>query len=297
MEAVAKGIDHVAVLVADLDKSARHYERLGFNLAPRGHHPQYGTANHTMMFGSDYLELITVEQLRSSNYLIAERLESHEGLWLLALASEDLADAALVLDDRQVSHGGVQQYSRETSDACGSPAPARFATIHLGYHDYPGATVALCQHHTRELVWKPGLADHPNGTVGIAELTLVAKDPAAVAQCYQPILGQPFRNSATDFSYVLGRQTIRVTTHELLRNRIGIDAPHSLPETALAHVALETTELKLVRDCLAQAGVAACESPVGSLIADAALTSGTIIEFREHVPSDRRHRSRQVLAG
>src|SRR4051794_38669639 len=55
------GLDHIVVLVRDLDGAAETWRRLGFTLAPRGtYSPHMGTGNYTIMLDADYLELIGV---------------------------------------------------------------------------------------------------------------------------------------------------------------------------------------------------------------------------------------------
>ena len=54
-----QGIDHVVVLVRDLDRAAAAYARMGFQLTPRGFHT-LGSQNHCIMFGADYVELLAV---------------------------------------------------------------------------------------------------------------------------------------------------------------------------------------------------------------------------------------------
>ena len=54
-----QGIDHVVVLVRDLDRAQQAYARMGFTLTPRGFHT-LGSQNHCLMFGSDYVELLAV---------------------------------------------------------------------------------------------------------------------------------------------------------------------------------------------------------------------------------------------
>ena len=54
-----QGIDHVVVLVRDLDKAQQAYARMGFTLTPRGFHT-LGSQNHCLMFGGDYVELLAV---------------------------------------------------------------------------------------------------------------------------------------------------------------------------------------------------------------------------------------------
>src|SRR6476659_6941461 len=55
------GLDHMVVLVRDLDGAAETWRRLGFTLAPRGTHSAHmGTGNYTIMFDPDYMELLGV---------------------------------------------------------------------------------------------------------------------------------------------------------------------------------------------------------------------------------------------
>ncbi len=54
-----RGIDHVVLVVRDLDRARATYERLGFTLTPRGYHT-LGSQNHCIMFDRDYVELLAV---------------------------------------------------------------------------------------------------------------------------------------------------------------------------------------------------------------------------------------------
>jgi len=55
------GLDHVVVVVRDLDAAAAQWQRLGFTISPRGTHSAHmGTANYTMMLREDYLEILGV---------------------------------------------------------------------------------------------------------------------------------------------------------------------------------------------------------------------------------------------
>ena len=55
------GLDHVVILTKDLAAGAERWRSLGFTVSPRGlHSASMGTANHTIMLGEDYIELIGV---------------------------------------------------------------------------------------------------------------------------------------------------------------------------------------------------------------------------------------------
>ena len=50
MTKAVKGIDHVVVMVDGIDAAQQAYEKLGFQVQPRGYHQKLGTANHLMIF-------------------------------------------------------------------------------------------------------------------------------------------------------------------------------------------------------------------------------------------------------
>ena len=53
-------LDHVLIAVRDLDAAKDTFERLGFKVTPEGKHPGRGTSNRLVVFGGEYLELISV---------------------------------------------------------------------------------------------------------------------------------------------------------------------------------------------------------------------------------------------
>jgi len=78
------GIDHLLVVVSDLDRAAATYRRLGFTLSPRAVHSAHmGTANHTIMLERDYFELLGVLAPTEANV-------QWRRLWLAARGSRGL---------------------------------------------------------------------------------------------------------------------------------------------------------------------------------------------------------------
>ena len=85
------GLDHIVVLVRDLDGAAETWRRLGFTLAPRGTHSAHiGTGNYTIMLGADYIELIGV---------LTETAHNAPSRALLARRGEGIERAALTTTD------------------------------------------------------------------------------------------------------------------------------------------------------------------------------------------------------
>ena len=67
-----KGLDHVVVMVDGIDAARAQYEKLGFQVQPRGFHKKLGTANHLMIFDRDYFEILGIVEPTEFN---AERRE------------------------------------------------------------------------------------------------------------------------------------------------------------------------------------------------------------------------------
>ena len=84
-------LDHVLIGVRDLDETAAAFGRLGFTMTPEGVHPGRGTHNRLVVFGPEYLEMISVRDpsevmLRLD---LPAFLQSREGLYMFALGTGD----------------------------------------------------------------------------------------------------------------------------------------------------------------------------------------------------------------
>ena len=85
------GIDHAIVGVRDLEQARASYQRLGFQLTPRGRHVGWGTANYCVMFEGDYLELLGIVDPGQFTNQLDRFLAEREGLLALALRTDRCA--------------------------------------------------------------------------------------------------------------------------------------------------------------------------------------------------------------
>lgn len=81
-------IDHVILVVDDLDSAAERIERHGLASVPGGRHPGHGTGNRIIPLGDDYLELMAVVDR-------VEAAGSPLGRWVMSLAGPEPRPAAL----------------------------------------------------------------------------------------------------------------------------------------------------------------------------------------------------------
>ena len=138
-------IDHAVIAVRDLDAAAAQFAALGFTLTPRGFH-SIGSQNHCVMLGSTYVELLAA----------------------LALSTEDADAAYRALRERGLAARPPMDLARPVEGGV-----ARFRLVQL-----EGArSVFICEHLTRELVWRPQWQSHANGATELVGASLAANKP------------------------------------------------------------------------------------------------------------------------
>lgn len=183
MRSHVQGIDHVVVLVRDLDKAQKAYARMGFTLTPRGFHT-LGSQNHCLMFGDDYVELLAVPKPHPAMQYFTDFLATGEGLGAIALATDDAGGLHASLAADGIAADAPLDFSRPVEGL----GDARFRIVQLPPDASPGCRMFACQHFTREIVWRPEHQRHPNGATQIAAVAVVAEDPAAAAASYGKLL-------------------------------------------------------------------------------------------------------------
>ena len=178
-----RGIDHVVVLVRDLDKARQAYERMGFALTPRGFHT-LGSQNHCVMFGSDYVELLAVPRPHPALQYYTDFLAKGEGLGAIALATGDAEGLYAELAADGITAEAPLDFSRPVAGL----GDARFRIVQLPPNASPGCRMFACQHFTRDLVWRAEYQRHANGATQIAAIAVVAEDAEAAAASYARLL-------------------------------------------------------------------------------------------------------------
>jgi len=178
-----RGIDHAMILVRDLDRARETYARMGFTLTPRGFH-SLGSQNHCMMFGRDYLELMALPVSPPAAYhYYADFLSNGEGVGALALATDDAAGAYAELKQAGIDADPPLALSRPVENL----GEARFTLVQLPPAETPGFRTFVCQHHTRDIVWRPEYQRHPIGATGIESVSIAASDPDLYAGLFDTL--------------------------------------------------------------------------------------------------------------
>ena len=188
------GLDHVVVLTKDLAEAAKRWAGLGFTVAPKGMHTAaMGTANHTIMLGPDYLELIGVvaetERNAASRDFLAQR---GEGIERAAFTGTDADAGVAELKARGFAALGPYDFGRPVDLPDGRKTEAKFRTFLWPVEERPGGLrIFACQHLTRENVWLPELTRHANTATRIDRVEMLAREPMAAAAHMGRLIDRP----------------------------------------------------------------------------------------------------------
>jgi len=276
-------LDHAVILVADLDRAEQQFAQLGFRPTPRGYHSTHmGTANATvvMLDRRTYVELLGIVAPTPANAAQRARLARRPGLHGLAFATDDARTAAAELEAAGLGEGGAVDFARAVELADG-PRDARFTVARLREDALPGAWCFLCQHHTRELVWRPGYVDQPNGARAIVEVLGWARDLDALVGPWRRLFGERVQRRGATVEIRTDTATISFHTPEALRDRLSGAVDEADPhEPGLAALAFAVEDPGRVRACVEAAGIAAIAGEGGAVLVPAATAAGVAILFR-----------------
>lgn len=278
-----KGVDHVFLLVNDLERSAARFGDLGFTVSPLGLHSEAkGTANHTIMFPDDYFELLGILRPTDLNETRRDALEKMgEGLHAISCRIDSAEQAAADLNELGIATHGLGSFERPVPLPDGSEGIAAFSTVSFSPGEVPFGTVFMCQHRTRETVWLPELIDHANTACGLGGILALSQDPVedatrfarlwANGQVSEQAGGARIETGPNSAPLVL------MSKAALTERFPGVDID-ATPKGAFAALQIRVKDMQAVRDCLDRAGVSATPTRTG-LAVPADKASGAILEF------------------
>jgi hypothetical protein len=183
-------LDHLVINVGDdLDAAAAWFADQGFVVSERGYH-SFGSANHLILVGDHYIELIGVPAPLPSppTWLV----EGARGLKAFALRADDPEALVADLRGKGLRVRDAVRLSRPV-DVDGEERLASFDLVQLDVQPCPDMSFFWCRHRTPELVWQDQ-TPHANGAVRVlgADVTSAraARSTALCADLFGPALAQ-----------------------------------------------------------------------------------------------------------
>lgn len=272
-----KGIDHVVIAARDLDSAQDTFRRMGFTLTPRGHHT-LGSENHCVMFGQDYLELLMVPQRLPGREYYYDFARIGDGLAAIALKTDNARGAFGELTAAALAPSEPVDFSRPVQFA-GGEKTASFRIAQLRLEQTPGGQVFLCQHFTRDVVWRPEYQTHANTATGLAALAIVSADVGATAAAYERLFDVTARVIDEGLLVETGDTPIVVVSEPALAKRlpgIWISARH---QPCMAALFVRVADRDMAERALRAGGLHPTRMPDGAVAIGAAEAHGVAIIF------------------
>ena len=272
-----RGIDHVVILVRDLERARETYQRLGFGLTPRGYHT-LGSQNHCIVFERDYLELLAVPKPHPAMQYFSDFLVGGEGLGAIAFATGDANAAQAELAAAGVSADPPLDFSRPV-ELPGGARDAAFRIVQLSPGDTPGCRTFLCQHFNPDLVWRSEHKDHALGALGIAALSIVADEPELAAAGYARLLDAEPRVVTEGLLVATGSAPIALGSRGKLRKRLRSAVLPARPEAVVAALFIRVADRNRAAAALARGGFEPVTLQDGSIAIGADQANGVALVF------------------
>lgn len=256
-----RGIDHLVLPVADLDRAIEAYSAFGFTTTPRAVHP-FGTGNSLVQLQGNFLELLAVldetkfpppapgvfDFGRFNESFLAAR----EGFSMLVFEGHDVQGDRAAFADNGLQTYDPFHFERKATLPDGDQVTVGFSLAFVTDPRMPEAAFFTCQQHAPQYFWKPEYQSHPNGAQVVAEVVMVAEDPADLSGLYAGLQGPDAVSASADgLTVATARGAVAVLTPDRFADRFGTPSPGpDSPHFAAFRVAVKdlTQAEALLRD-------------------------------------------------
>ena len=284
---VQRPLDHLVLAVRDLAAAQESYARLGFTLTPKAFHP-FGTANSLVQLQGNFLELLMVadrsliQAPAPGNFNFAafndRFLQRREGLSMLVFASDDARRDQMAFAASGLETYAPFDFSRLAKLPDGSEVTVGFSLAFVTDRRMPEAAFFVCQQHAPQYFWKAEYQRHRNGALTVAEIVMVAAEPASLGELLRKL--QPdgtIVRSGASVSVATSRGGITVLDPEAYAVRFG-ERPPGPATPHFAAFRIGVRDLAVVETVLREAAVP-CRRWSGGIGIASGDNFGTALEF------------------
>jgi hypothetical protein len=178
-----QGIDHIVIVVNDLEQSAKDYGNLGFTVVPGGKHP-VGSHNALISLADgSYMEIIAFYR-EAPDHRWWDPLQKGERLVDFCMQTDDLKGDTLKLRAAGVAINDPVPWSRTRPDGYELKW-----LLSLAQGNHRGVAPFLIQDVTPREERIPRTFDHKNRATGIEAVTVAVRELSEVQRWYNNVLG------------------------------------------------------------------------------------------------------------
>lgn len=281
------GLDHIVLMVRDLDAAAADFARMGFQIGGENIHP-FGTKNRLIQLHGFFIELLAVAapaivptwttdafSFSQFNRSFLERIG--EGASMLVLESGDAAADQRNFDNIGIAKGDLFAFERKGQLSDGTEVDLGFRLAFALDDSIPDAGFFVCeQTHRPENFWDPALQRHPNRAATVTEAVLTAENPSDHHIFFSGLTGiRDFVSNSTGIRFQTPRGRIEVITPVAFEDRYGEPAP---PGVRLAALHLAAT-IPADTAMMLEQGAIAFERRHDRIVVPAAAGHGLVLAF------------------
>jgi hypothetical protein len=287
---IARGLDHIAHAVRDLDAAAEFYARAGFKVGARNRHaPDWGTQNHIVQLPGFFIELLAMADLSaiaphaadffSFGAFARDFLACREGLAMLVLEGHDAAADAATFRSAGIGDFKVFDFERAAKRPDGAPTKVGFSLAFARDANARDVGYFTCRQHYPENFWNSAFQEHANATSGIAGVVQVADNPSDHGGFLAAFTGASnVNNIAGGIGLKTPRGGIEVIQPSAFVNRFGAAPPDTSRGAQLAALRLTVRDMATTR-ALLQAGKIDFTEPRQQLVIGPGVAMGATLVF------------------
>jgi hypothetical protein len=230
------------------------------------------------MFGQDYFELLMVPQRLPGREYYYDFARIGDGLAAIALKTDNVRGAYGELTAAALAPTDPVDFSRPVQLPTGTKN-ASFRITQLGLEHTPGGQVFVCQHFTRDVVWRPEYQTHPNTATGLAAIAILSSGVPATASAYERLFDVKAKPIAEGLLVNTGDIPIAIADERALAKRlpgVWISARH---QPCMAALFIRVTDRDAAEKALRAGGLHPTRLPDGSVALGAAEAHGVAIVF------------------
>jgi catechol 2,3-dioxygenase-like lactoylglutathione lyase family enzyme len=214
-QAIVAAIDHIMLVVPDLEAARDEFATLGFQIAPKAVHERFGTACYLIILKDMYIELLAIETPNppdpSTHRRIAACLAAGGGLNQIALSTGD----AVATQRTLVAFGHDVTEPIDWSRKANTPDgvfDAQFTTLLVNSELLPEFETFFCVQRTPQHVLHPVWQVHPNGCRNLVSLTRETARSVEETARQIDATGLAHEQSDEDVRVQLGSHVLRYVT-------------------------------------------------------------------------------------
>jgi hypothetical protein len=232
------------------------------------------------MLGRDYVELLASPEANPhpSRQYYTDFARAGEGLAAIALQSRSAKGAYTELLWAGFGPTDPLELSRPV-ELPGGTRDAKFRITQLSPGATPGGRVFVCEHLTRELVWRPEHQRHANGATELAAIAILCDDVAQAAPPYERLFDVKAKKIAEGLLVETGGAPLAFVTSASLAKRLPEIWVSARPVPLMAVLFVRVADRNAAAAALKARGLEPARMPDGSIALGADVAHGVAVVF------------------